>query len=168
MDFKQDTRGFTKASPSKGEPPAALHHPPSAIRDSRVPGPLHLEWVTLQSLRHCSGLTRWEDGVWHHGVSVGTPAARNTELDPSHILQHKCSKEERQPLLCFNTQNRTLYMFSFKYSFHGIQQKLHITTLKNPNLFCKREPKWVWCNTLNKPYDETSGLDFCFKHLDKI
>lgn len=141
---------------------------PSATRGSRVPGLLHRECVTLQSLRHCPGLTRFEDGVWHHGVSVGTPAAQNTEVDPSHILQHKCPKEERASLLCSNTQNRILYMFSFKYSFHGIQQKLHITTLKNPNPFCKRELKWVWYNTLNKPHDETPGLDFCPKHLDKI
>lgn len=138
---------------------------PSAIRGSPVPGLLHLECVTLQSLRQCPGLARFEDGVWHHGVSAGAPAAQNTEVDPSHILQHKCPKEERASLLCFNTQNRTLYMFCFKYSFHGLQQKLHITTLKNPNPFCKRELKWVLCNTLNKPHDETSGLDFCPKSI---
>lgn len=112
----------------RGNPQLFCPVPPSAIRGSRVPGPLHLECVTLQSLRHCSGLARFEDGVWHHGVSVGTPAAWNTEVDPSHILQHKCPKEER--LLFALTHRTELYICFSKYSFHGIQQKLHITTLK--------------------------------------
>lgn len=67
--------------------------------------------------------------------------ARNTQMDSSHILQHKCAGEERQLPLYFNTQNRILYKFALKYSFHGIQQKLHINTLKNPNSFCKKELK---------------------------
>ena len=77
---------------------------------------------------------------------------------PPTILQHKCPGEEGQLPLCFNTQNLKLYTFSLKYSFHGIQQKLHINTPKNPNPFCETELKLVLVQHI-KPYDQTSGLD---------
>lgn len=44
------------------------------------------------------------------------------------------------------------------------QQKLHIDTLKKSHLVCKTE-LFFWYSTLNKPHDETLGLDFCPKHL---
>lgn len=77
------------------------------------------------------------------GSVYGHRQARNTQLDSSHILQHKCPRKEKT--IASLTQNRILYTVSLKYSFHWTQQKLHINTLKkSPNLFCKMKLKFFW------------------------
>lgn len=96
-----------------------------------------------------------------------TVTPRSQQHRTGGFLPRKCLREERQSPLCFNTQNRTLYTLSLKYSLHGIQRRLHINTLKNPNPFYKRELKLVLVNSLNKPCDKTLGLDFCPKPLVK-
>lgn len=60
LDFKQRVGPLQKPLLQRREPQLLC---PSAIRGSRVPGLLRLECVTSQSLRHCSGLARFEDGV---------------------------------------------------------------------------------------------------------
>lgn len=87
---------------------------------------------TLLSARH-----RLREGGGTMGSVYGHRQARNTQLDSSHILQHKCPRKEKT--IASLTQNRILYTVSLKYSFHWTQQKLHINTLKKnlPTYFVK-------------------------------
>lgn len=95
---------------------------------------------TLLSARH-----RLREGGGTMGSVYRHWQARNTQLDSSHILQHKCPRKEKT--ITSLTQNRILYTVSLKYSFHWTQQKLHINTLKKnlPTYFVKWNRSVFFC-----------------------